>query len=151
MCFEQAVSAREPLRDLHIADHAGFEPRQRLRLAGDVVRELLDEIHRRVQHAVAPAFLHRPCTGVQLTGVDDRHAARLGDVVRAKIPVAFGAGDDHRDGVRVVPVRRELVVVIFSRKQIRAGQKRRTPVAGGIAESRKRVTVMMEIQLGLPV
>jgi hypothetical protein len=30
---------------------------------------------------------------------------------------------------------RELVIVIFGRDQIRAGQKRRAPVAGGILET----------------
>jgi hypothetical protein len=32
-------------------------------------------------------------------------------------------------------MRRELVIVIFGREQVRAGQKRRAPVAGGILET----------------
>src|SRR5690349_2767127 len=68
-------------------------------------------------------------------GIDDGHAARLGDMARALILIRFRASLDHGNRVRVVPVRRELVIVIFGREQIRARQKRRAPVTGVIAEA----------------
>jgi hypothetical protein len=106
-----------------------------LRLAAEFIGEIVDEIHRRIHHAIPPARLDRLRTRVQLARVDDRHAAGFRDVVGTAIPITLRTRDDHRNRVRIVPMRRELVVVIFGREEIRAGQKRRTPVAGGILKT----------------
>ena len=133
--FERAMRQRETPREIAVADDVGREPRQRLGASGDFACDRLHEFHRQIEHAIPPARIDRPRARMQLAGIDDRHRARLRDIVRAAIVVALRARFDHGHRVRVVPVRRERVVVIFGGQHVRAGRERRAPVACGIAES----------------
>ncbi|CAL8473342.1 protein of unknown function [Caballeronia sp. S22] len=133
--FQQPMRDDQAPRQIGISDDVIGKPGRRFPPPRHVPREAFDERHRQIEHAIAPARIDGPRARMQLAGIDHRHRARFGHVMRAAIVVAFRAGFDDGHRVGVVPVRREFVIVVLGRDHVRVGHERRAPVACGVAET----------------